>query len=222
MVDALGKTIAVALVCAVLNAVGSTLAHAAPVGAGVMTVSGGSFVSIGSETGLIWSASGDNVGTGSLNIAGQYNLPGWDVNVSQTGPAASAIISFPQSGLPWLNAYTAPTSSQIGGGPFAPPGGLFEDSGGVTTFDISAFYVNWSGTDFNMGSPTAVLTTSDCVMGACRYSLDWTNIIYAGFNVITSTWQLTGTVSAVPVPSAVWLLGSGLFGLLGAARWRRR
>ena len=64
MVDALGKTIAVALVCAVLNAVGSTLAHAAPVGAGVMTVSGGSFVSIGSETGLIWSASGDNVGTG--------------------------------------------------------------------------------------------------------------------------------------------------------------
>ena len=34
------------------------------------------------------------------------------------------------------------------------------------------------------------------------------------------SWQ--GTVSAVPVPAAVWLFGSGLIGLAGVARRRKR
>jgi len=32
---------------------------------------------------------------------------------------------------------------------------------------------------------------------------------------------MTGTVSAVPVPAAIWLFGSGLFGLAGVARRRK-
>jgi len=30
--------------------------------------------------------------------------------------------------------------------------------------------------------------------------------------------NLTGTISAVPVPAAIWLFGSGLVGLMGVAR----
>jgi len=37
---------------------------------------------------------------------------------------------------------------------------------------------------------------------------------------ITGTWT-SYTVSAVPVPAAVWLFGSGLLGLVGVARRRR-
>ncbi|MFN0038556.1 MAG: VPLPA-CTERM sorting domain-containing protein [Burkholderiales bacterium] len=35
-------------------------------------------------------------------------------------------------------------------------------------------------------------------------------------------YNLAGTPSAVPVPAAVWLLGSGLFGLVGVARRRKQ
>ena len=34
--------------------------------------------------------------------------------------------------------------------------------------------------------------------------------------------QFSGTLSKVPVPAAVWLMGSGLIGLVGVARRRRR
>jgi hypothetical protein len=33
-----------------------------------------------------------------------------------------------------------------------------------------------------------------------------------------ATWVATSNVSAVPVPAAVWLFGSGLIGLVGFAR----
>ncbi len=39
-------------------------------------------------------------------------------------------------------------------------------------------------------------------------------------NYVSGTWT-SYTVSAVPVPAAVWLFGSGLLGLVGVARRRR-
>jgi hypothetical protein len=40
-------------------------------------------------------------------------------------------------------------------------------------------------------------------------------------NLDITTLTVTGLISEVPVPAAVWLLGSGLLGLLGVARRRR-
>jgi hypothetical protein len=99
---------------------------------------------------------------------------------------------------------------------------MFDNVGGTTSFDISAFFANWNGTDFNQGSSAATLTTSNCVAGTCDFTMSWTSLIVGGpFGGNTGSWILNGTVSAIPVPAAVWLLGSGLVGLVGVARRRK-
>jgi hypothetical protein len=41
---------------------------------------------------------------------------------------------------------------------------------------------------------------------------------FGGFN---ANFNLKGTLTAVPVPAAAWLFGSGLLGFLGMARRKR-
>ena len=69
----------------------------------------------------------------------------------------------------------------------------------------------WSGTEY-------VTDTNNAWLFHMRYGLQdnnfKTNTFYA--------WAVfTGDVSAVPVPAAVWLFGSGLLALVGVARRRR-
>jgi len=46
--------------------------------------------------------------------------------------------------------------------------------------------------------------------------------IYKGYSEYYTAWAVqTGDVSAVPVPAAVWLFGSGLLGLIGLAKRKR-
>ena len=217
------KTILASMVAVTLGMGDMATAQAAVVAVDVMTVTGGSFgLGFFTPTGPIPFAA---VSGPTVNIAGQYHPPGWDVGTLQGGPAAGSIASF-AFGSTWANTYTAPNSIQngIGDGPFPPPSGSFDNAGGTTTFDIAAFNANWNGTDFNLqgnqGSSTATLTTSDCYGNTCNFSLDWTTLTESPFGP-TATWHLTGTVSAVPVPAAIWLLGSGLVGLVGAVRRRK-
>jgi hypothetical protein len=64
-----------------------------------------------------------------------------------------------------------------------------------------------------------VTATTD---GVGNFTASWSALVVGGpFNGVTGNWTITGVVSAVPVPAAAWLFGSGLLGLVGVARRRR-
>jgi hypothetical protein len=71
----------------------------------------------------------------------------------------------------------------------------------------SSFY--WSGTEYGSGNAWFLL------FGGGGYGLD------SRFGDHYSWAVHSGNVSAVPVPAAVWLFGSGLMGLLGLARRKK-
>ena len=68
-------------------------------------------------------------------------------------------------------------------------------SGGTYDSGTGAFVLTWS-------SPYSVLVGESIING-------------------TASISLSGTATVVPVPAALWLLGSGLLGLAGVARRRR-
>lgn len=92
--------------------------------------------------------------------------------------------------------------------------------------ELSSWEVMWNGSAFeqgprplNTGPFELAIGTYDLVTHV--YSLNWKSQINGGpFNGVTGYWHLEGAVSAVPVPTAVWLFGSGLLGLIGVARSR--
>ena len=61
--------------------------------------------------------------------------------------------------------------------------------------------------------------------GTGSYALTWLNpfsLVVNGYTITgNATVSLGGTATLVPVPAALWLLGSGLLGLAGIARRRR-
>jgi hypothetical protein len=173
------------------------------------------------------------IGGSTHNIVGAYNAPGWNVGVAQTSQQASAIAGFDfNGGGTFVNTFTALASSQAGvtgGGPV--PSGTVNGAnatianGNTILVNLSSFFANWNGSDFNQGNVAATGTVTSVVGNTFSYTLDWTSLINGGpFNAQTGTWHLTGTGSVaapVPLPAAVWLLGSGLIGMVGVARRRK-
>jgi len=73
----------------------------------------------------------------------------------------------------------------------------------------SDFY--WSGTEY-----------APYTYDAWGFNTNHGNQIYSHKSVVFYAWAVrSGDVSAVPVPAAVWLFGTGLIGLLGVARRKR-
>jgi len=104
----------------------------------------------------------------------------------------------------------------------------------LLTADMSSWMVEWAGTEFNQGNNTnfgacsvnpnfsllsSIATVTDNNNGT--YAVNWNSCIEGGaFNGRIGHWQLD-VVSAVPVPAAVWLFGSGLLGLIGVAKRKK-
>ncbi|MCK9605320.1 MAG: hypothetical protein M0R33_02595 [Methylomonas sp.] len=129
-------------------------------------------------------------------------------NVAQN---SSALLDFGLFNLAAADRIGLDLDSVIGSGDT----GVF-DTGLSTFFDLSqgssqAFVANLLTADTGAFSAQYLLNLSDADFGASstRHSYQL-------------TLNLVGNVSAVPIPGAVWLFGSALFGFIGLGRAKRR
>lgn len=107
-------------------------------------------------------------------------------------------------------------------------------AGNTASIDMTGWTVFWNGGNIDMGQGTDgtdhfanVTCAVDCSAGD-SFVLDYAAIVPdGGFKGFFYTLHLEGTIgagsapSAVPVPAAVWLFGSGILGLAGVARRRK-
>jgi len=108
---------------------------------------------------------------------------------------------------------------------------LSDDGSGNVLLDFSGWGAIWNGVnEINLGgdtnySETGVATVAcgfDCSYGdsfALNYAV---HVPDGAFMGVYWGLHLEGTVSAVPIPAAVWLFGSGFVALLGIASRRKR
>lgn len=154
--------------------------------------------------------SGTYAATGTLNDSGNGSMGGSFFNHPWTA-----------NQVEWFDTHTGTTTWDASG--YA--------NGGTYTFGLTGNQVA-AGTLFNWNGNTdiAVLTIFDCPVsggGACNgNSLGMAGGPFPGsmptFNGTTADDFPVSGGSAVPVPAAVWLFGSGLMGLVGVARRRKQ
>jgi hypothetical protein len=90
----------------------------------------------------------------------------------------------------------------VANGAYAGDPGLWNTNWALTPVNNTAAIGEDMGFYFIKGDLAGNNTTTEA---AGRWAFDGTNLTY-------------GAVSAVPVPAAIWLFGSGLIGLVGVAR----
>ena len=113
----------------------------------------------------------------------------------------------------------------------------------VKVLDISGWNVTWNGIpsipmggdavnfgttglpgELNSGLALMTCSTASC-SDSSTFTLDFLSQVpkgdASGFGGVTYAYSAVGQVSAVPVPAAAWLFGSGLVGLVGVARRKK-
>ncbi len=110
---------------------------------------------------------------------------------------------------------------------------LSDNGAGNVELDFRGWGVTWDGVDIYLGGGTANVPTDlgiaivtcdvDCSIGE-SFILDYSVIIVpddpSGYGGTLYTLYLEGTISAVPIPTTVWLFGSGLLALLTVSKQR--
>ena len=92
---------------------------------------------------------------------------------------------------------------------------LYMNRGANLSFDPNdeIEFINFS--DFSIGTDLLQFDSAPGPQGAGSYTVQWQE--FDG----PSNYEMEFVVSAVPVPAAVWLFGSGLIGLVGVARRKK-
>jgi hypothetical protein len=110
------------------------------------------------------------------------------------------------------------------------PTGTVDSALGTINVDFSSlrgqFISTYGMLDFALWPLTTAPSSSSYTGGTGAYTLNWSDnfsISLTGLPPITgvATVSLGGSVTPVPLPAAVWLLGSGLLGIAAATRRKR-
>jgi hypothetical protein len=161
----------------------------------------------------------------SVNLMLTPTAPAWNQEVAQTSPHETSIVSFePNSDGVWANSYFS--SAATG---FVDASGLNNsiNDGDIFEVDLSGFVANFNGVSFAQGG-VATSTISNVRQGPpglvlFDYIIAWdTSVAGSPIDGVDGFWSISGfgavVASPVPVPAAVWLFGSALFGLIGYSR----
>lgn len=216
------------------NAAFGTLTGAADPDFRVMNggaVSGGGEKAI--AAGVTWTFDGAGAFT---SVTGSDVTPGCTYYCTTNGGTSSAnpagdtglLKAAPFLGKPF--GFLAPTVGSAAAAAYG--AGQLNHDGVSDAFSIffPVLEAQWSGGIFTIGLSNGGVTFN--CSGASTGSIECMaeqqidgNDDTLGFAGQYTQWHMTGTTeafaSAVPVPAAVWLLGSGLLGLVGVARRRK-
>lgn len=102
-------------------------------------------------------------------------------------------------------------------------GGTFDFNGAYMAGTVSPQYITFEG--WNNG--VQLYTSSSILLSytATQWiELNWTGIDRLIINNCCTNWTMddfTYEITSVPIPSAIWLFGSGLLGLIGIARRKK-
>jgi hypothetical protein len=216
-----------AIALALITATGS--ANAVLVNGSTLNIGAGSFVAMGGATTVQAPGFDGQFITGHQGLVlGTVQIPSGSHSGAPDGSESPAIDD------PWIFfGNTGMNGSQSATN-------VLTASGNTATIDFSGWVLAWNGRDsgsgfapFLMGEGAWFDTTVDGVAqvtcGVDCSDGDTYTLIYSATNLTPLSGiegayyflNLTGTISAVPIPAAIWLFGSGLVGLGGVARYRK-
>ena len=165
-------------------------------------VQGGALLGAGSLTGPVNVASGATLGPGDPNlmtIDGSLTVNGGTLIFQIAGTGASEFDVLSVNGTAYLDGVLNVSLFGSGSSLFSPHAG---DSFDILTADV-------------LQGSFATLNYAALLDPSLRWHIDYLTDAIGTTDVLRLS-----VVSAVPVPAAIWLFGSGLLGLVGIARHR--
>jgi hypothetical protein len=161
----------------------------------------------------------------TVNLMLSPTVPAWNQNVAQTNPHETSIVSLqPNNDGVWANSYFSLAATS-----FVDASGFNKSINDGDSFevDLSGFIVNFNGVSFAQGG-VATSTISNVRQGPpglnlFDYSISWnTDVTNSPLDGTVGFWEVSGfgavVAAPVPVPGAIWLFGSAMFGLLAHIR----